>query len=186
MSEITTLLGQARQGDRSAWDRVIDLLYADLKRLARGAASGQRRQDITALVHDCYLRLSKSGADKIESRAHFLSIASVAMRQILINHARESLAAKRGGGSTHITLGVVDEQSSTVVCEEAEDLLELDKALDALGREDPRMMRIVECRLFAGLTEEETAEALNMTLRTSQRLWQDARNRLRALLAPSH
>lgn len=184
MSEITLLLEQARQGDRSAWDRVIELLYADLKRLARGASSGQQRHEVTSLVHDCYLRLSRSGAGKIESRAHFLSIASIAMRQILINHARESVASKRGGGATHITLGIVDAQAAAAVHDEASDLLELDKALDVLAREDIRMVRVVECRLFAGLTEEETAESLGMTLRTTQRLWQEARSRLRELLTP--
>lgn len=184
MSEITVLLGQARDGDAGAWDRVVEMLYADLKRLARSAsyASGAGANDVTALVHDCYLRLSRNGAENIENRAHFLSIASMAMRQLVINHARDRVAQKRGGGQSHTTLGKVDFDASLAAQSEAEELIEIDDAMRKLADIDPRLVRAIECRLFAGLSEEETAVALGVPLRTAQRLWQQARERLRDLL----
>ena len=181
MSEITVLLGQARGGDAAAWDRVVHLLYADLKRLAR-SASGEHGQDVTALVHDCYLRLEKTGAGQIESRAHFLSTAAMAMRQLVINHARDRVAHKRGGGQSHTTLGKVDLDATHAAQCEAEELLLIDTALRRLGAVDARLVRVVECRLFAGLSEEETAAALELPLRSAQRLWQQAREQLRVLL----
>ena len=181
MSEITVLLGQAREGDPLAWDRVVQLLYADLKRLAR-SASMDGGQDVTALVHDCYLRMCRSGADVIANRAHFLSLAAMAMRQLVINHARDRVAQKRGGGQTHTTLGKADLDLSASARAEAEELLEIDTALKRLADTDKRLVQVVECRLFAGLSEEETATALGVSLRTSQRLWQEARTHLRMLL----
>ncbi|WP_091633121.1 ECF-type sigma factor [Lysobacter sp. cf310] len=181
IGEITVLLGQARGGDDAAWDRVVHLLYADLKRLARRASAGAAGQEVTALVHDCYLRLDRSGADHIESRAHFLSLASMVMRQLLINHARDHLAQKRGGDQAHTTLGKADLDIAQAVYCEAEELLAIDAALKRLGETDARLVRVVECRLFGGLSEEETATALALPLRSTQRLWQRARARLRAL-----
>lgn len=182
MGEITVLLGQARGGDAAAWDRVVHLLYADLKRLARRACSGSGGQDVTALVHDCYLRLDRSGADAIHSGAHFLSIASMAMRQLMINHARDHIAHKRGGAQSHTTLGKADLNASRAAYSEAEELLIIDAALKRLGHADARLVRVVECRLFAGLSDEETATALGLPLRTAQRLWRQARERLRELV----
>ena len=181
MSEITVLLGQAREGDPLAWDRVVQLLYADLKRLAR-SASMDGGQEVTALVHDCYLRMCRSGADAIANRAHFLSLAAMAMRQLVINHARDRVAQKRGGGQAHTTLGKADLDLSASAHAEAEELLEIDAALKRLADTDKRLVQVVECRLFAGLSEEETATALGVSLRTSQRLWQEAREHLRMLL----
>lgn len=182
MSEITVLLGQAREGDPLAWDRVVQLLYADLKRLARSASSMDGGQDVTALVHDCYLRMCRSGADAVANRAHFLSLAAVAMRQLVINHARDRVAQKRGGGQAHTTLGKADLDLSASAHAEAEELLEIDAALRHLAEIDKRLVQVVECRLFAGLCEEETATAMGVSLRTSQRLWQEARTHLRMLL----
>lgn len=182
MGEITVLLGQARDGESAAWDRVIHLLYADLKRLARRASHGSGMHEVTALVHECYLRLDRSGAGAIESRSHFLSLASMAMRQLLINHARDHIALKRGGAQSHTTLGKADLENALEAYTEAEELLIIDDALRRLGDADARLARVVECRLFAGLNEEETALALGLPLRSSQRLWQQARERLRVLL----
>ncbi|MEI2432857.1 ECF-type sigma factor [Lysobacter yananisis] len=182
MGEITVLLGQARGGDGDAWDRVVHLLYADLKRLARRASAGSHGQEVTALVHDCYLRLDRGGADGIESRAHFLSVAATAMRQLLINHARDRIADKRGGAHAHTTLGKADLDAARAAYSEAEEMVMIDAALKRLGDADERLVRVLECRLFAGLSEEETALALGLPLRSSQRLWQQARERLRALL----
>lgn len=182
MGEITVLLGQARCGDSAAWDRVVNLLYADLKRLARRAAAGSGGQEITALVHDCYLRLDRCGAGGFESRAHFLSIAAMAMRQLLINHARDRVAGKRGGAQPHTTLGKADLDAARAAHAEAEEMLMIDAALKQLADDDARLAQVVEFRLFAGLSEEETALALGLPLRSAQRLWQRARERLRTLL----
>ena len=133
----------------------------------------------TALVHECYLRIAKSGGEQgIGNRSHFLALAGRAMRQILVNHARERMAAKRGGGAEHTTL----DQHDIAADREAEELLSVDSVLEQLGREDERMVRVVDCRIFGGLTEVETAEALRIPLRSVQRLWAQARERLQNLL----
>ncbi|UXI66759.1 ECF-type sigma factor [Tahibacter amnicola] len=180
MSEITVLLERARSGDDGAWDEVVGLLYADLKRLARGAmtAAGPNTLSPTGLVHECYERLARAGAGGVTNRSHFFALAAQAMRQLLINHARDRVAAKRGGGAQHTTLGHVDLAADR----EAEDLLAIDDALRELAQSDERLVRIVECRVFAGLNDAETAEALNLSLRTAQRLWQSARDRLKIVL----
>jgi RNA polymerase sigma factor (TIGR02999 family) len=181
MGEVTELLERARAGDSGAWDRVVALIYDDLKRIARGvlAGSGNVTLNPTSLVHDCYLRLSKGGAEGVVNREHFLALAARAMRQLMLNHARDRVAAKRGGGAVHTTLGEVGAQADA----QADQLIALDEALSRLGQTDERLVRVVECRVFAGLTEDETAAALDTSLRTVQRLFGEARERLAELLA---
>lgn len=180
MDDITALLERARDGDDAAWQRVIALLYDDLLRLARCASTAGRANSLnaTSLVHECYLRIAKQGATSIGSREHFLALAGRAMRQILVNHARDRVAAKRGGGAAHTTLGHIDVAAD----QEAEELLDLDAALEQLAQDDERLVRVVDCRIFGGLTEVETAAALDLSLRTVQRLWLQARERLQSLL----
>ena len=181
MGEVTRLLERARGGDAAAWEAAVGLVYADLRRIARAVlqADANATLDPTALVHECYLRLSRAGADGVESRAHFLSLAARAMRQLMLNHARDRVAAKRGGGARHITLGEV----AAEVDAEAEQLIALDAALIRLAAIDERLVRVVECRVFAGLTEEETAAAMETSLRSVQRLYAEAREQLAQLLA---
>lgn len=180
MSDITQLLAQAREGDALAWDRVVGLVYDDLKRIARGVIGGQGSATFnpTLLVHDCYLRMAKAGADGALDRAHFLALAARAMRQLMLNHARDRAAIKRGAGAMHVDI----DEHADAIAGEARDLLELDSALVHLERDDPMCVRVVECRIFAGMTEQETADALDMPLRSAQRLWADARQRLADLL----
>ncbi len=180
MSEVTELLNQARAGDTNAWDRVVGLIYDDLKRIARGVigANASATLNPTALVHDCYLRLSKQGADGVLNRDHFLALAARAMRQLLLNHARDKLAQKRGAG---VTLLELDPDQASVVSE-AEQVIAIDSALIQLSIEDERLVSVVECRIFAGLSESETAAALGMPLRSAQRLWAQARARLEVLM----
>ena len=181
MSEFTQLLENARAGDAQAWDRVVALIYDDLKRIARGVLGGRGSATLnpTGLVHDCYLRLARAGADGVTNRAHFLALAARAMRQLMLNHARDKVAEKRGGGAMHDELSAHE----NAVAHEARQLLELDSALTRLESEDERWVRVVECRIFAGLSEQETADALDLPLRSSQRLWSDARERLSQLLS---
>jgi len=169
-SDVTRLLQSAAAGDRAALDRVLPLLYDDLRRLARRQLArerGSRTIQPTTLVHEAYLKLSRS-APRAQNRAHLLAIAAHAMRQVLVDHARERRAAKRGPDwiSTTLTDGV----SSTNLDPEA--LLALDDALDRL---DPRQRQVVECRFFAGLDDPEIAEALGVTTRTVRRDWVKAR-----------
>lgn len=180
MSEITRLLDEARAGDAGAWDQAVALVYHDLKRIARGVlgGAGSATLDPTGLVHDCYMRMARAGPDGVLNRAHFLALAARAMRQLMLNHARDRIAGKRGGGAVHTD---IDAHGDAVV-HEARQLLELDSALQQLEREDPRWVRVVECRVFAGLSEQEAADALDMPLRSAQRLWSEARQRLCELL----
>src|SRR6187455_452152 len=169
-ADVTRLLQSASAGDRAALDRVLPLLYDDLRRLARRQLArerGSRTIQPTTLVHEAYIKLAGS-TPRAQDRAHFLAIAAHAMRQVLVDQARERRAAKRGPDwvSTTLTDGV----STTTL--DAESLLALDDALDRL---DPRQRQVVECRFFAGLGDAEIAEALGVTARTVRRDWVKAR-----------
>jgi RNA polymerase sigma factor (TIGR02999 family) len=132
----------------------------------------------TALVHEAYVKLVDAGRAQWHDRHHFLAVASIAMRQILVDHARSRLRAKRGGGAITVPL----DEAPGLVAREARDLLDLDEALGRLEATDPRLVRVVECRYFTGLGEQETADALGVSLRTVQRDWLKARAWLRAAL----
>ncbi|HRD73323.1 MAG TPA: ECF-type sigma factor [Aquimonas sp.] len=180
MSEVTQLLQRARDGDGSAWDQVVAIIYDDLRRIARGVlhGPGSATLDATGLVHECYLRLSRAGPEGVINRQHFLALAAKAMRQLMLNHARDRLAAKRGGGAQQVTL----DDNDLAADAQAEHLVMLDSALQRLADEDERLAKAVECRVFAGLSEQETADAMEMPLRSSQRLFAEARQRLAQIL----
>jgi RNA polymerase sigma factor (TIGR02999 family) len=172
--DVTELLLAYRGGDREAFDRLVPLVYEDLRRIARrqlGRGNPDRVLDTTSLVHESYLKLVDGGRVDWQDRAHFLGVASRAMRQVVIGYARRRGAAKRGGGSHQTTL----DDGHIAIDSQAEWLLGLDEALVRLGEKSPRLARIVECRFFAGLSEEETASALGVSLRTAQRDWMRAR-----------
>lgn len=177
--EVTQLLDALSEGDRDALDRLLPRVYDELRQLAR---SQLRRQpggtlQATALVHEAYVKLSRSDSLRIVSRSHFMAVAASAMRQVLIDHARASRAQKRGGGAAAVTLV----ENSAVQEMRAEELLALDEALDTL---DARQRLIVECRFFAGMEEREIAEALGISDRTVRREWVKARAWLYARLYP--
>ncbi|HEV8201270.1 MAG TPA: ECF-type sigma factor [Candidatus Polarisedimenticolia bacterium] len=179
---ISTLLRAHRGGDRGALDRLMPLVYDDLHRLARRQLAGEggrgRTLDTTGLVHEAYLRLAGSSRAVWEGRGHFFAVSARAMRQIVVDYARERGAAKRGGGVRSATL---DDEGAAVESR-AEEILAVDQALAGLGALDPHLPQLVECRFFAGLTEEETAEALALPLRTVQRDWARARAWLKRAL----
>ncbi len=167
MGDITDLLGASSRGDLSARDRAYELLYADLKSMASKVARSAGPQytlDTTGLVHESFLRLAGSGC---KDRGHFMALAARAMRQILCDHARRRIADKRGGGKAGEPL---DEFSASVAAPgptgDLESLVAVDQLLDQLAAEDERAAKILEYRLFAGLTAEETAEALGISVRT--------------------
>lgn len=176
MGEITQLLEQSRRGDAAAWDDLVSALHDELLRVAYRVKAGDKGGTLnaTALVNECYLRLAPRQGSSISGREHFLAVAGRAMRQILVNHARDRVAAKRGGNARRITL----DEEAVAADMEADDLLALNDALNRLDTEDSRLPRIVDCRVFGGLTESETAAALNISLRTVQRLWRTARQKL--------
>ena len=172
---VTELLARASAGDASALPDVFPLVYAELHRLARR----QLRREAdghtlgpTALVHEAYLRLVDHTRMAWGGRAHFLAMAAVAMRRILVEHARRHRSLRRGGGRPRLSLDAVQVATE----ERAEVVLALDEALDRLAEIDGRQARVVECRFFGGMTEEATAEALGVGLRTVKRDWAKARS----------
>jgi len=151
-------------------DRLLPLVYAELRVMARQHLRRERDAftlDTTALVHEAYLKLVDQTWASADSRAYFFGAASRAMRQILVDHARLRLRKKRGGGSRPVEL----EEQHLVVDALAADLLDLDRALDKLAAIQPRAVQTVECRFFGGLSVEETAASLDVSVRTVKRDW---------------
>ena len=179
--EVTQLLAAARQGDGSAMDRLVVLVYDELRAVARRQLRWQRQRpgqtlDTTALVHEAYLRLVDQAGAAWQDRAHFLSVAGVAMRHILVDAARRRSARKRGGEDLRVTLGDIGPGEGEMEADaRAVAILDLDQALTALAALNERLSRLVELRYFAGLTEEEAAEALGTSERTIRRDWRKAR-----------
>jgi RNA polymerase sigma factor (TIGR02999 family) len=179
--EVTQLLRAYDNGDRSAFDRLVPIVYDELRRLARRhIRRGPRGQtlDTTGLVHEAYLKLAGSPELHLKDRGHLMAVTARAMRQVMISRARARLADKRGGGVVPAEL----EEGQVGVEPAAEWLLDLDRALTGLRAHDERLAQVFECRYFAGLSEEETAEALGISLRTAQRSWMRARAWLRDTL----
>ena len=171
VNDVTGLLLSWRQGDAAALDRLVPLVYDELRRVARGhlrrEAPGHSLQ-ATALVHEVFLRLVEADRLTPMSRTHFFAISARLMRQILVDHARRKRADKRGGGATVISL---DEAAPAVAQTSGVDVLALDEALDALSSFDARQCRVVELRFFAGLNIPETADALGISTATVEREW---------------
>jgi RNA polymerase sigma factor (TIGR02999 family) len=170
--DITRLLHAAGAGDPVAWTRLVDIVYPELKRLARAARGGPRDQTLgtTALVHECYLRLSRA-AGVPRDHDHLLALAVRIMRQVLTDHARERLAIKRGGGEAALELDAIDASDR----HQFEQLIEIDDALRRLASEQPRQAQVFECRYFGGLNDDETAQALGISPRTVHRDWDAGR-----------
>lgn len=174
---VTALLRSARAGDRETLDRLVDLVYDELRRIAHirlMAEAAGHTLNTTALVHEAYLRLLGYTRAEWQDRAHFLAVASIAMRRILVEHARKHRTLKRGGERKRVPLDAAD----LSVEGRADTLIELDLALERLAEIDERLSRVVECRFFGGMTEEETAEALGVTSRTVRGDWARARGLL--------
>jgi len=156
-------------------------VYAELRRMAGGLWAGQNPGDTlqpTALIHEAYLKLAKSGT-KIQSRAHFFALAATAMRHVLINRAEANLAQKRGGGRA-----VVPESKCLDVLSEAQTTLELNEALKRLEALEPRYSRVVELRFFGGFGWDDIAAALEVSSKTVTRDWRAARAWLARELRP--
>jgi RNA polymerase sigma factor (TIGR02999 family) len=168
------MLRAARDGDERAREDLMARVYEPLKAIARqrlGPGGRSVTLDTRALVHEAYLRLFKTVSPDWQDRGHFYSVASVAMRQIVVDHARKRATAKRGGGQTPIEL----DATCIPVDDHAEDILALDQALSRLAGIDPRLARIVELRYFGGLSVEEVARVLDVSEPTVKRDWRKAR-----------
>jgi RNA polymerase sigma factor (TIGR02999 family) len=178
-TEVAQLLAAARQGDAGAMDRLMILVYDELRAVAhrqlRRWRSGQTL-GTTALVHEAYLRLVDQAGASWQDRTHFLSVAGVAMRHILVDAARRRMAKKRGGEGLRIELDELrPSQGGPDASSRAVEILALDEALTSLAVRNERLSRLVELRFFAGLTEEETAQTLGTSERTVRRDWLKAR-----------
>ena len=167
--DLVQVVERASRGDEQAVSQLMPLVYEELRRLARGYVNRERAQTLqpTALVHEVYMRLLKDKKKDWRTRAHFVVIAALSMRQILIERARARAAEKRGGDRARVTLdeGLIATDSDTV------DLLVVDAALTRLAEINPRQARLVELRFFGGLTVEESAEALRVSVATVKRDW---------------
>jgi RNA polymerase sigma factor (TIGR02999 family) len=162
-----------KNGDSSALEALLPLVYDELRKLARHYLASERpghTLQSTALVHEAYLRLVGQSPGGMESRAHFFGVAAHLMRQILVDYARARLASKRNAGCL-VTL----DESANLVKNQPLDLVALDDALTELARMDERQTRIVELRFFAGLSVEDTAQALDISPATVKRSWTAAR-----------
>lgn len=176
--EVTQLLVAWGNGDQSARDQLLPLVYDELRRLAHRYMSRERSGhtlQTSALVHEAFLRMVDQREVHWQNRAHFFGIAGELMRRILVDHARSRQSAKRGGDARHVPM----EEEAIVSPERAADIIALDEALSVLTTIDSRKSRIVELRFFAGLSIEETAEVLAVSPGTVMRDWTLAKAWLR-------
>ena len=179
MSDVTQILSQIEQGDRGAADKLLPLVYEELRKLAAARLEGEKpgqTLQATALVHEAYLRLVD--VDKVQhwnSRGHFFGAAAEAMRRILVESARRKKADRHGGNRNRVDLSKVD----LAITESPDEVLALSEALDKLAESDPRKSQLVKLRFFAGLTNEQAAETLGISPATAYNDWTYARAWLR-------
>jgi len=172
--DVTQILHEWSGGDRNAPERLMPLVYDEMRRLARAFLARERGAHTfqpTALVNEAYLRLVDQTRVNWQNRAHFYGIASSMMRRVLVDHARAHAADKRGGAAIHLSLDDVQ----VPIEQRAADFVALDEALERLSQFDERKCRVVEMRFFGGLSDEEIAEVLGVTTRTVLRDWKTAR-----------
>ena len=185
MSEVTRLLQRVREGDRAALDALMPLVYAELRRIA-GAFMRRQPADHTlqptALVNEAFIKLFEDTGPSIVDRAHFLALMSRVMRQILVDHARAQVAAKRGGGEQHIGWETSIEVPGERAMEQWK-LLDLHRVLDSLEREEPTLAEVVEMHYFGGMTAEEVSVALERSVHVDRHQLRSGRAWLRRALA---
>ncbi len=179
--QVTALIVDNDPGKEAVFDQLLPLVYDDLRRIAQNQLQKDRSGHTlspTDLVHESYLNLVNRTRCSWNDRAHFFAVAARAMRHVLIDYARQRGAQKRGGKRHRVTL----DDRMVAVDEKTVDLIALDDALQQLAERDPRMVKVVECRFFGGMTLDETAEALDVSVRTVQRDWTRAKAYLHHML----
>lgn len=173
--DVTFLLTQLRQGSQEAANRLVPLIYSELRRMAGAYMRGERpghTLQATALVNEAYMRLVGGQPVEWQNRAHFFATAAHTMREVLLDYARRVRADKRGGSDAR---RVEIDEALCIVPDKLEDVIAIDEALERLDRIDPRQSRIVELRFFAGLNVEETAEVMGVSPKTIKREWRSAK-----------
>lgn len=178
---VSQLLEQWNNGDREALDKLMPLIYAELRKMAKrymGQQNPGHTLQTTALIHEAYLRMVKQKEKHFENRAHFFGVAAQAMRHILVDYARARQSAKRGGGIRHVSL----EEVALVTPERAAELVAFDEALKELEELSKRQSRVVELRYFGGLSVDETATVLAVSPETVMRDWNMAKTWLHRAL----
>ena len=173
-SDLTALLVRLSSGETAALDELLPAVYDELRRIAHNQLRGERDEHTlrtTELVHEAYLKLVDHHELDWRDRQHFFAVAARAMRQVLVDHARQKVAAKRGGDAPEVPLDEVTLPRETKI----EELIALDDALTRLADRDERAAQVVECRFFGGYTIEETADVLDVSRSTVKRDWRGAR-----------
>jgi RNA polymerase sigma factor (TIGR02999 family) len=172
LTHITQLLALAGSGDELAWNSVVAKLYQPLRALARAQLRGQQHTlDTTSLVHEWYLQLRGADTLQIHNRGHFLALAARVMRQVMSTYAKRRLSAKRGSGAPTLEAA----QHAELLDAQAEQFVLLDAALEALSKSEPMLAELVQYRFYVGLSEQETADAMQISVRSVQRAWAKAR-----------
>lgn len=175
LGDVTDLLRQVREDDRSAMDAVFALVYADLRQMAQRRLAHDAPVtllDATSLVHEAYLRLQQVGHIDLANRVVFMAYAARVLRSVIVDFARKRVAQRRGGEAVHMTLTT---EGADQLGADDTDIVRVDEALQALADTDPRLRSVVEMRYFGGFSEREIADALGVTERTVRRDWQRAR-----------
>ena len=175
------LLEAHRNGDESALNELAALLYPELKSMARRRARGGAASGATTLVNETFLKLLSGGEIVTEDRKQFFALAATVMRRVIVDEIRYVAAGKRKGNEETLAETIVGDDAH----ENAEFLLQVDQMLGVLEQQDHRLARVFECRYFAGLTTAETAEALDVSERSVERLWSEARSRIAELIDES-
>ncbi len=175
MGDVTLLIERARDGDRTAIDRIFELLYPELRQIAHRRLTRSAKDGLietTALVNECYMKFIQRKSLTPGDRVHFLAYSATVMRSIIVDAARAAHADRRGGDAEQITLNtdLIDS-----VPNPAGEILDVHAALEELARVDPRLATVVEMRYFAGMSDDEIAEALTLSSRTVRRDWEKAR-----------
>ena len=171
-ADVTQLLIEYREGRRDAFPNLVESVYDDLRRVARAQLRQERIRDglnTTALVHESYMRLADLTRLSLRDRGHFFAVAAIAMRRIIVDFARERTALKRGGDMQRVPL------DDAIASAHAVHVVDVHEALGRLEQADRTLSQVVECRFFAGYSEQETADALGLSLRSVQRAWARAR-----------
>jgi RNA polymerase sigma factor (TIGR02999 family) len=183
VGDITELIRQAHGGDEAALGRLFEAIYPDLRRIARARLRGRPAEadlNTTALVSECFLKMQAGRRLDAPDRGRFFAYVAMAMRSIIVDLARARASGRRGGDADHVELDEANEPGSDPV--EADRILRVHEALDAIAQHDPRLARLVEMRYFGGYEDEEIARALELSARTVRRDWQKARLLLAAAL----